>query len=70
MWKIEIFHNTFQFLRVSEADEIPISSHIGLLGDIQITLKPLKNIEKKKNIIILELAESFKTMNRPDPTRP
>ena len=39
------------------------------LDDIHTALKPLKKIEKFKYIfmIILGLAESFKTMNRPDP---
>ena len=43
---------------------------MGRLDDIQTAIKPLK---KSENIeihfyTILELAESFKTMNRPDPT--
>ena len=40
------------------------------LNEIQTALKPLGQIEKKKLIfmIILGLAESFKTMNQPSTT--
>ena len=34
------------YLRVSEANEVPISSHIGRLDEIQTALKPLKKSEK------------------------
>ena len=43
---------------------------MGRLDDFEIALKPLKKSEKLEFIFmtILELAESFKTMNRPGPT--
>ena len=50
-------------LRVSEANEVPISSHI----------KTFYKIGKKIEYIftiILGIAESFKTINRPGPTQP
>ena len=62
-----------RFLRVSEANEVPISSHIRVASTI---FKQLLNLWKKsekylKNIItILGVAESFETMNRPDPNWP
>ena len=42
---------------------------MGHLDDIQTALKPLIKWKKLKNICvtILELSESFKTMNRPGP---
>ena len=49
---------------------------MGRLVDIQTAQKPLKNKnknrKKRKDIFmsILGLAESLKTMNRPDPARP
>ena len=41
------------------------------LDDIQTALKPTKKIQKLKyiSVIFLGLAESFTTMNRPDPTQ-
>ena len=53
-----------KLLRVSEANKIPINSHI-CLDDIQTSLKPYKNIGKKFKyifMIILGLAESFEMM--------
>ena len=35
-------------LRVSDANEVPISSYIGSLDDIQTALKPLKKSEKSE----------------------
>ena len=45
---------------------------MGRLDEIQTAQKPLKNWKKLKYIYmtILGIAESFKTMNRPGPTRP
>ena len=44
---------------------------MGRLDNIQTAIKPLKKSKKCKYILmtILGLAESFKTMNRPDPTK-
>ena len=64
-----MFYCENHLLRVSEANEVPISSHMGHLDDIQTALKPLKK-RKRLNYIfmtILGLAQYFKTMNRPDP---
>ena len=36
----------FSLLRVSEANEVPINSHIGRLDNIQTALKPLKKFGK------------------------
>ena len=54
---------------MSEANEVPITSHMGRLDVIQTSLKALKML-KYIFITILELTESFKTMklNRPDLT--
>ena len=54
-------------LRVSEADEVPISSHIWVA---LMTFKQLYNLEKKSKFIfmtIFGLVESFKKTNRPGP---
>ena len=46
---------------------------MGRLDEIQTTLKPFEKIGENRNtiiMIILELAEAFKTMIQPDPSRP
>ena len=58
-------------LRVSEADEVPINSHIWVtsIDDIQTALKLLEKYPKKYKYIFitnLAIAESFQTINRPD----
>ena len=58
---------------MSDANEVPISSHImGRLDDILTDLKPLKRSEKIEIhfLTILWITESFKTMNRPDLAQP
>ena len=57
----------YWLLRVSVENEVPISSHIWVFDDDQTTLKPLKKMEYIF-MTILGLTESFKMMNRPDPT--
>ena len=60
-------------LRAREENEVSISSHIWFASTIFKQLWNLKKHRKKLIYIfmpILGLAESFKTMNRPDQTRP
>ena len=47
-------------------------SYTGRLVDIETAPKPVKKSKKIENKLydILGLVESFKTMNRPGPTRP
>ena len=64
-------HVYIELLRVNEAYDIPFNSHtyMGHLVDIQTALRPLqKSIKIEiKFMIIFGLAESFKSMNPPDP---
>ena len=60
-------------LRAREENEVSISSHIWVVSTIFKQLWNLKKHRKKLIYIfmpILGLAESFKTMYRPDQTRP
>ena len=57
--------------RVSEANQVPISSHVGVTSTTFNQFKTYKKNRKKLKSIfmtILELAESFKTTNLSDPT--
>ena len=59
-------------LQVNEANEVPISSLIWSLRRHSNSFKFFSKIGKKLKYIfmtVLRLAESFKTMNWPDPNR-
>ena len=62
-----------EFIQMSEANEVPLSSHIWVASTTSNSSKIFKKIGKnwkKMFMIILGLAESFKIMTRSKPTRP
>ena len=76
MFQFEVylwFLKYISYIQLLQVSEDPISSHIWVtssLDNIQTALKPLKNQKKLKQnfMTIFRLAESFKMMNRADPT--
>ena len=72
MRSIRITSTSTALLRVTEANEVPISSHIWVTRRHS---KSSKSLKKSKKVEInfynhLRLAKSFKPMNQPELTRP
>ena len=66
---IIMIYNYYTYIIIISEPSSYYQSYIGRLDDIQTALKHSKTIGKKLKYIfmtILELAESFKTMNRPN----